>query len=116
MLEIWARPSRPPHENSAAFLRVKNSGGIPLQLLSASTPRAAITELHSMELVDDTMKMRRVDSFSIAVGETLVLEPGGNHLMFFELDQPWIDGESIPITLEFSEGHTLKMQATVKVQ
>ena len=69
-----------------------------------------------MEVVDDKMKMRRVDSFSIAANETLILKPGGNHLMFFDLDEPWLEGQIIPITLEFSEGHTLTLDAKVTVQ
>ncbi|MDA0666929.1 MAG: copper chaperone PCu(A)C [Planctomycetota bacterium] len=114
--EVWARNSRPPHANSAAFLQIENSGSRPVQILSASTPRAGITELHSMEFVDDKMKMRRVDSFSIAPHETFLLQPGGNHLMFFELDEPWLEGQVIPITLVMSEGKPLELLATVKVQ
>lgn len=114
--EVWARTSRPPHANSAAFLRLENSGSRPLQILSASTPRAGVTELHSMELADENMKMRRVDSFSIAPHETFMLKPGGNHLMFFELDDPWLEGQVIPITLVMSEGNPLELLATVKVQ
>jgi len=69
-----------------------------------------------MELTDEKMKMRRVDSFSIAPHETFMLKPGGNHLMFFELDDPWLEGQVIPITLVMSEGNPLELLATVKVQ
>jgi len=113
---VWARTSRPPHANSAAFLEIENRGPKASRLIGASTPRAGITELHSMEIVDDKMKMRRVDSFAIDAGETLVLKPGSNHLMFFDLDGAWEEGQVIPITLEFESGIPITVQAKVKVQ
>ncbi|MFK5956231.1 MAG: copper chaperone PCu(A)C [Planctomycetota bacterium] len=112
----WARTSRPPHENSAAFLQIENKGSASRRLIGASTPRAGVAELHSMEIIDDKMKMRRVDSFSIAPGETLVLKPGSSHLMFFELDSAWEEGQVIPITLEFEKGGAITIEAPVKVQ
>ena len=114
--EIWARTSRPPHENSAAYLEIQNISGKMIEFTAASTPRAGITELHSMEMVDGTMKMRRVESFLIAEGTTLELKPGGNHLMFFELDAPWEVGQIIPISLTLAGGLTMTVDAEVKAK
>jgi len=114
--EVWARTSRPPHENSAAYLQIQNSSGGTIELAGASTPRAGITELHSMEMVDGTMKMRRVESFVIADGTTLELKPGGNHLMFFDLDAPWEVGQTIPISLTLKGGMDLTVDAMVKAK
>lgn len=115
-IEVWARASRPPHENSAAYLTISNTVGLDFELTGASTPRAGITELHSMEMVDGTMKMRRVESFLIADGTTLELKPGGNHLMFFELDAPWEVGQIISISLTLAGGLTMTVDAEVKAK
>lgn len=112
--DVWARNSRPPHANSAAFLDLKNLGDSTLSVVGASTPRAGITELHTMEVVEERMKMRRVDSFDIEPGATHVLEPGSDHLMFFELDGAWEVGQTIPITLEFADGTTAELQVEVR--
>ena len=114
--QVWARTSRPPHENSAAYLEIHNASGEAIEFTGASTPRAGITELHSMEMVDGTMKMRRVESFLIADGTTLELKPGGNHLMFFNLDAPWEVGQTIPISLTLKGGMDLTVDALVKAK
>ncbi|MHC4380963.1 MAG: copper chaperone PCu(A)C [Planctomycetota bacterium] len=111
---VWARTSLPPHANSAAFLEIENLGDEQIQLTGASTARAGITELHTMEVVEERMKMRRVDSFPIPPGTTLVLEPGSDHLMFFELDGEWTADSRIPITLHFEDGDDLKVEAPVR--
>jgi copper(I)-binding protein len=112
--DAWARNSRPPHANSAAFLKIENLGDEVLKVVGASTPRAVVTELHTMEVVDEKMKMRRVDAFAIPAGQTQVLEPGSDHLMFFELDGAWEAGQTIPITLEFADGSTQDLQVEVR--
>lgn len=113
--QVWARVSLPPHESSAAFLVVENPGTEEIRLVAASSPRAETTELHSMEIVEEVMKMRRVESFPIPAGGRLVLEPGSHHLMFFDLDGPWVVDEQIPITLEFADGLKVAVQATVRL-
>lgn len=112
--DVWARNSRPPHANSAAFLNFKNLGDAPMRIVGASTPRAGVTELHTMEVVDEKMKMRRVDAFEIPVGGTHVLEPGSDHLMFFELDAAWEIGQKIPVTLELGNGETVDLEVEVR--
>lgn len=112
--DVWARTSLPPHANSAAFLEIENLGDEQIHLTGASTPRAGITELHTMEVVEERMKMRRVDTFPIPPGTTLVLEPGSNHLMFFELEGAWEANTTVPITLHFDEGDDLEVEAPVR--
>ncbi len=110
----WARPSLPPHENSAAFFVVHNRTDHAVQLLGASTSRAGVTELHHMEMDGDRMRMRRVPSFTIPAHGELVLEPGSNHLMFFELPAPWVDGEKVDLHLEFDSLPAVDVLAEVR--
>ena len=42
-----------------------------------------------------------------------MLERGGDHLMFFELDAAWELGRTIPLTLVFADGRELELELPV---
>lgn len=47
------------------------------------------------------MQMRAVPNLEIAAGRDVELGPGGMHLMFFGVTEPFADGQSIPVHLVF---------------
>nr|WP_254426077.1 copper chaperone PCu(A)C [Dietzia sp. oral taxon 368] len=47
------------------------------------------------------MMKEREDGFVIPAGGELLLEPGGNHIMLMDLDEPISTGQQITLTLEF---------------
>ena len=56
------------------------------------------------------------DGLSVEDGETVKLEPGGNHLMLEQLKRPLKAGESIPITLTFERSGARRIEAQVSNQ
>lgn len=98
-----ARTSRPPHANSAAFMTLINHGPDDLVLVGVKTRRAKVSELHTMLHEDGKMKMRRVKRLVVPSKGELVLKPGADHLMFFELDKAWRDGDDLQLTLLFAK-------------
>jgi copper(I)-binding protein len=59
--------------------------------------------------------MNEVDGgFPIAAGETLELAPGGNHIMFMDFDGPLAAGDTVDITLVFSDGSRVEYDAAVR--
>lgn len=87
-------------------------------LTSVISDVARTVEIHTMEMNDGTMQMRPVDSLTIADGETLTLERGGNHLMFFGLVEDLAAGEmaNISFTFETEEGEPLTLEAEAEVR
>ena len=87
-------------------------------IVSFSTPVAQSTELHTMTMEDGVMQMRKLDSLSVGSGETLTLGPGGDHLMFFGVEEGLAPGTTI--VMEFTiEGantgpETLQIEADVR--
>lgn len=87
-------------------------------LTGAISDIAASVETHTMAMEDGTMRMRPVESFEIADGETLVLERGGDHLMFFGV----VDGvaaddtANISFTFETASGETMTLEAEAEVR
>jgi copper(I)-binding protein len=65
------------------FGRLTSQGATPDRLIGVESPDARI-EMHTHEMRDNIMRMRRVEAFSLSPGTNLVLESGGHHLMVFD--------------------------------
>ncbi|MFN7165241.1 MAG: copper chaperone PCu(A)C [Hyphomonas sp.] len=76
--------------------------GAPVTLVRATTAAARETELHTMSMENDMMQMRKVDSFPVSEDAPLVLERGGNHLMFFGVGTLEL-GEQVDVILTFTD-------------
>lgn len=101
---------------SAAFGELRNSGETDVTIVSAATEASAAVELH--ETVEDgtgAMVMREKDlGFTIPAGGSLVLAPGGNHLMLMGLTGPLTAGQEATVTLTFSDDSTYEFTASAK--
>ena len=98
-------------------VRLSVAGG-DVTLLSAQSDAFGTVELHTMAMVDDRMRMRKVDSFEIADGGTLELKRGGDHFMMFDVGEDVVGGESVDFTLTFDadgQEQTLVIEADVRV-
>jgi periplasmic copper chaperone A len=60
------------------------------------------------------MRMQQVSSINVPAGATVMLEPGGYHLMLIDLAGPLTAGSTFDITLEFSGGETLVVPVQVR--
>jgi len=71
---------------SGGYMTITNMGDEDDRLVSASTAFAGKTEIHEMAMDGDVMKMRQLaDGLMIPAGETIILKPGGLHIMFMGL-------------------------------
>ncbi|MEL6663804.1 MAG: copper chaperone PCu(A)C [Pseudomonadota bacterium] len=91
--------------------------GADARLVGASAAFAETIELHTMAMEDGTMRMRQVEGYDVAVGETLELKRGGNHFMLFGVDE-LVVGDTQPLRLQFElEGGSIvetEVAATVR--
>lgn len=95
---------------SAAFMVLSNSAEKDATVVGVTTDLTDSAELH--ETKDDMM--RPVDSFTIPSMDSLMLEPGGDHVMLMDLADPIEPGQEITFTLEFDDGSTFDVTATAK--
>lgn len=113
--EPWARASAGPARNGAAFLTLKNHGADADRLVAARADVADRVELHTHIMEGNLMKMREVEGgIAVPAGETVMLEPGGLHVMFMGLKAPFKEGEHFPLTLVFEKAGDIDV--TVHVQ
>ena len=114
MTDYAMRAALGNNPNTAAYVTIRNTGTEADRLVSASCDCAASTELHSMATKDGVMEMAEMkDGFVIAPGETLVLKPGGNHIMLMGLKVRPQDGSTINVKLTFEKAGDITLAMPV---
>ena len=108
----WAGATPGKAENGAAYVSIMSP--TPDRLVSASTPVAKKTELHTMSMQGMVMKMRPISGVDIPSGQPVSLKPGGEHIMLMGLKQPLREGQSFPLTLDFEKAGPRTVTVTVE--
>lgn len=109
----WARASIGITRPAAAYLTIMNEGEKALEIIGFETPVARRVEPHRTISESGVMRMRPAGTLSIPAGDTLVLEPGGLHLMLMELLEPLEQGGSFPLTVRFDGGAPRTMTVSI---
>lgn len=110
----YARATAPGQPNGGAYLTLDNRGGANDRLVSASTEVCQSAQLHAMKMDGDVMRMRHVDAIDVPAGQTLVLRPGGLHIMLVGLKSPLKIGDSFPMTLRFEKAGEVTVRVAVR--
>lgn len=112
--DAWARPAR---ENgvTAVYFRASNGSEAADTLIALSSPVAGLSELHeTYEREEGMMGMREAENPSFPGMSTVVLQPGGKHIMLMQLNKPLAEGDEIEVILEFAQAGEITL--TVPVQ
>jgi periplasmic copper chaperone A len=110
----WARPSMGMGRAGAAYVVLVNETGQMDALIGASSPAAAIVEIHESVETGGGMAMRPVDRIDVGAGGRTELKPGGYHVMLINLTDPLVAGDSIEITFDFERAPDLTVTAEVR--
>ena len=110
----YVRAVPPVVRTSAAFMQLDSSDVVERFLVGADSPAAAAVELHMHTMDDGVMRMRQIPHIHLPPGQTVSLQPGGLHIMLFDLKAPLSPGDQIPITLTFEDGSSKDITATVR--
>lgn len=110
----WIRGSVPGQKNGAGYLVIDNKSSQPGALVSIDSDRADRIELHTIVREDGVAKMREVQEIPVPANGSVTLQPGGYHVMFIGLTQPFKEGESVPVKLNFANGQSAEVTFAVK--
>jgi len=100
----WARATPKGATVGGGYMTITNNGTEPDRLIGGSSEVAGRFEIHEMTMDNGVMKMRPLkDGIEIKPGETVKLEPGGYHVMMFDLKKPMADKDHVKGTLEFAK-------------
>ena len=111
--QAWARATPGTVKTGAIYLTATNNGMAADRLVGASSPAADKVELHEMAMDNGVMKMRPVKSLTIAPGKSVVLKPGGYHVMLTGLKAPLKEGDTVPLTLRFEKAGAIAVTAQI---
>lgn len=110
-----AIPAPPAGAKSAAgYLEIVNAGGAADRLLGVETAIAKRAMLHATDHgADGVARMIHLDAIDIPAGGTVLLEPGGLHIMLMGLTGPLTEGDMIPATLVFERAGRVAIEFSV---
>jgi hypothetical protein len=111
--DAWARATPPGAQAGAVYLTL-HGGATADRLTGASTPRAPMAHLHTVENSAGMMKMRAVDGVDVPAGATVRFTPNGLHLMLMGIDRPLAAGERFTLTLHFARGGDRSAEVEVR--
>lgn len=95
--DAWVRATVAQQKATGAFMQLKSVKDV--RLLEVRSPVAGVAEIHKMEMADNMMKMRAVDSIDLPAGKVVELKPGAYHIMLMDLKAQVKDGDVVPVTL-----------------
>ncbi len=105
-------------KTAAAYMNLLNSSSGGDRLISAESPYAARVEIHShTEDTNGVMRMQRLDDgIDIPQNGSIVLMPGGSHIMLMGLNRELQPEAEIPITLIFEKSAPLTLLVPLKTE
>lgn len=112
----WVRATAPGQEVGAAYMTLKSSSDV--TLTRVESPVAGSVEIHNMSMKNGVMEMRMMETLPLSAGKPFKLEPGGFHLMLFDLKKPLKAGEKVSFTLQFKDhsGNTSTRQIAAPIK
>ena len=110
-----AIPAPPAGAKSAAgYLEIVNAGDAADRLLGVETAIAKRAMLHATDHgADGVARMIHLDAIDIPADGTVLLEPGGLHIMLMGLTGPLTEGDMIPATLVFERAGRVAIEFSV---
>lgn len=103
--EGWARATTPGATRAAGYLVFTNTGSEARSLLKIVSSISDEVSLHQTSVdAQGVSRMWPLAKFEIQPGETIRFEPGGRHVMFGQIQAPFVAGQKVPLTIKFDGG------------
>ncbi|MCB1924662.1 MAG: copper chaperone PCu(A)C [Gammaproteobacteria bacterium] len=111
----YVRAVPPVVKTTAAFMQIQNADSVERFIVAAASPAAGSVELHMHERDGEVMRMRHIPHIHLPPNQTVALQPGGLHVMMFDLASTLRPGDEVPITLTFDDGSSKTVTAVVRM-
>lgn len=113
IVDPWT-PEAPPGRMMAGFMQLVNSTTDDIVLVDAASPQFGHVEIHTMDMEDGVMRMRRLEQLVLPAGQTVTLEPGGLHIMLIEPLDHYPAGSQLEIDLLTLDGSRISLISEVR--
>jgi len=111
--DAWVRVT-PGADVAAAYLTLHNPGPGAAVVIGVRSSVAGHAMIHETSLHNGISAMRPHERLTLAAGATVVLAPGGLHVMLGMLAHPLAVGEHVPLELLLEGGATVAVSAVVR--
>ncbi|HEX7953166.1 MAG TPA: copper chaperone PCu(A)C [Burkholderiales bacterium] len=116
VLDAWARATVPGQKVGGVYMEFVAREH--LRLTGVMSAAAETAEVHEMKMEKGMMRMRPVPSLELTAGKPVKLEPGGYHIMLFDLRQSLVAGQKLRLELTFEDDarrrHRVAVEAVVR--
>ena len=114
IVQPWTRATPATAPSGGGFVTITNTGTTPDRLIAVRSAAADKTEIHEMKMEGNIMRMRELENgLEIAPGATVVLKPGGYHIMFMGLKAPFARDAKVTATLVFEKAGSIDVELDV---
>ncbi|MAD74261.1 MAG: hypothetical protein CML20_05595 [Rheinheimera sp.] len=103
------RVPMPGRTVTAGYFTIQNNTAETVSLTAVKSSAFERAELHQHSHQDGVMRMEQIPHIAIEANTSVTLQPGGLHLMLFDPLQPLLVGESVNLSLTFSNGQQLEL-------
>lgn len=109
--DAWVRMAAVPNNPSAAYFTVRG-GPEDVQLISVSSTVAIRSEMHETMAGHQGMaSMQPIKSVPVPAGGEVKFEPGGKHVMFWNINPGIKPPKTMPLVFAFSNGERIEVAA-----
>jgi copper(I)-binding protein len=98
---------------AAAYLTIENRGSQADTLIDVEVAGALVAMVHEQVTAGDMVEMRHVGRLPIPPDSTVVLRPGGLHVMMEGMDRAPVAGDTLVITVRFARAQEVTVAAPV---
>ena len=99
---------------AAIYFTLKNNGDSNIAFRSAEVDKAARAEIHDMMEMSGNMEMGEAPPVMVESAGEIAFEPGGKHIMVFDLPADFGPGDSAKVTLIAAGNHRHSFEVTAR--
>lgn len=99
---------------AAIYFDLKNEGTRPVAVRRADVTGAKSAAMHDMMEYNREMTMAEMGPLTVPQGETIKFEPGGKHVMVYELSPEVVAGATTELTLTVAGGDKVSFDVPVQ--
>jgi copper(I)-binding protein len=98
---------------TSGYLTIENGGPTAETIVAVSSPDFGRVELSDHVKEGDVVKMVKLDTIEVPANSQVVFDQAGKHLMLFDAKHPMNNGDSIKVTLTFSNSGPIETNFVV---
>jgi copper(I)-binding protein len=112
--DAWLRESTATRTVSSGYMTVENRTAHDVTLTGVTVAGAKRADIHTVRHENGQGGMQAVPDVRIPAHSSVALEPGGTHIMIFDVTPPFVRGRHVTMRLTFGGRSSQTVRAVVR--